>query len=123
MMRLLSAEAMLAAQPDCALGCALQVCGGKVLHCLTESKDQIKSEQCKKEVFYYEKMEVSDFRVDATLAEACRADVTKFCPKVEPGEWQAQALHTCCCAAGTPCPCLGLQRTAAVCRAVLCCME
>lgn len=33
-------------------------CGGKVLHCLVEKKDEIKAESCKQEVYYYIKMEV-----------------------------------------------------------------
>ena len=43
------------------------------------------------EVFYFEKMEVNDFRNDVLLAEACRSDVDKFCRHVEPG-----ALATAC---------------------------
>lgn len=31
-------------------------------------------------------MEVSDFRNDIILAEACRQDVDKYCAKVEPGK-------------------------------------
>ena len=31
-------------------------------------------------------MEVSDFRNDVILAEACRDDVEKYCKDVEPGE-------------------------------------
>jgi hypothetical protein len=37
-------------------------------------------------VFYYQLMEVTDFRNDVILAEACRGDVDKYCAKVEPGE-------------------------------------
>lgn len=37
------------------------------------------------QVFYFEKMEVNDFRNDVLLAEACRADVDKYCKHVEPG--------------------------------------
>ncbi len=37
------------------------------------------------EVFYFEKMEVNDFRNDVLLAEACRSDVDKFCKHTEPG--------------------------------------
>ena len=36
----------------------LKVCGGKVLRCLTDKMDNIKAEACKKEVYYFEKMEV-----------------------------------------------------------------
>jgi Golgi apparatus protein 1 len=36
-------------------------------------------------VFYFEKMEVNDFRNDIILALACRGDVDKFCKDVEPG--------------------------------------
>ena len=38
------------------------------------------------QVEYFEKMEVSDFRNDIILAEACRQDVDKYCAKVEPGK-------------------------------------
>ena len=34
---------------------------------------------CADEVFYFEKMEVNDFRNDVLLAEACRSDVEHFC--------------------------------------------
>jgi len=42
-------------------------------------------------VFYFEKMEVNDFRNDVLLAEACRADVDKLCKHVEPGAPPAPA--------------------------------
>lgn len=35
-----------------------QVCGGVVLRCLTEKQDEIKNDACRKEVFYFMKMEV-----------------------------------------------------------------
>lgn len=63
-----------------------QACGGRVLRCLTEKQDAIKSKACADEVFYFEKMEVTDFRNDVLLAEACRSDVDKYCKHVEPGE-------------------------------------
>lgn len=69
-----------------------QVCGGSILRCLTERKDEIKSEACQNEVFYFEKMEVTDFRNDVILAAACRGDVEKFCPNIEPGEGR---VHDC----------------------------
>ncbi len=37
------------------------------------------------QVFYYELMEVNDFRNDVILAEACRNDVEKYCKDVQPG--------------------------------------
>lgn len=57
-----------------------------MLRCLTEKRDEIKSEACRKEVFYFEKMEVSNFHNDVILAAQCRADVDKFCKDVPPGE-------------------------------------
>ena len=39
----------------------------------------------RQEVLYYRLMEVSDFRNDVILAEACRSDVDKYCRDVEPG--------------------------------------
>lgn len=56
-----------------------------MLRCLTDKLDDISDEGCRKEVFYYEKMEVSNFKNDILLAEACRTDVEQFCSTVEPG--------------------------------------
>ncbi|BDA41257.1 probable Golgi apparatus protein 1 [Coccomyxa sp. Obi] len=78
-------------------------CGGRVLRCLTEKQDAIKSKECADEgaikskecadeVFYFEKMEVNDFRNDVLLAEACRTDVDKYCKHIEPGEGR---VHQC----------------------------
>ncbi|KAG2452551.1 hypothetical protein HYH02_002788 [Chlamydomonas schloesseri] len=67
-------------------------CGGKVLRCLTDKIDDIDDEGCKKEVYYYEKMEVSNFKNDILLAEACRSDVEKFCNNIEAGEGR---VHKC----------------------------
>ena len=69
-----------------------QLCGGSVLRCLTEKRDEIKSDACRSEVSYFEKMEVEDFRNDVILAAACRNDVGKFCSDVEPGEGR---VHQC----------------------------
>jgi hypothetical protein len=66
-----------------------QLCGGAVLRCLTERQDDLKSDACRKEVFYFERMEVEDFHNDVILAAACRGDVEKFCKGVEPGGWRA----------------------------------
>lgn len=62
-----------------------QPCGGTVLQCLSDKIDEIGSEDCKKEVFYFQKMEVRDFRNDVILAETCRADVDQYCSTVEAG--------------------------------------
>jgi len=62
-----------------------EACGGSVLRCLSDRQDEIKGEDCKKEVDYFIGMEVSDFRNDVMLAEACRGDVEQFCGSVEPG--------------------------------------
>lgn len=69
-----------------------QICAGRVLRCLTEKKDEIKNKECIKEVTYFQKMEVSDYRNDVILAEACRADVQAHCANVEPGEGR---IHQC----------------------------
>lgn len=58
----------------------------QVLRCLTDKMDEITVEECKAEVFYFEKMEVRDFRNDVILAEACRKDVESLCNEVERGE-------------------------------------
>ncbi|GLI58992.1 hypothetical protein VaNZ11_000814 [Volvox africanus] len=67
-------------------------CGGKVLRCLTDKIEDIGDEACKKEVYYYEKMEVSNFMNDILLAEACRTDVELYCSNVEAGEGR---VHKC----------------------------
>lgn len=63
-----------------------QACGGTMLRCLQDNMESLQSEECKKEVFYFVKMEVSDFRNDVMLAEACKADVESYCADVEPGD-------------------------------------
>jgi|UniRef100_A0A7S1X9L8 Golgi apparatus protein 1 len=63
-----------------------EACGGTVLRCLSEHQDDIKEEECKKEVTYFINMEVTDFRNDVILAEACRGDILQYCPDVEPGD-------------------------------------
>eukprot|EP01025_Chloroclados_australasicus_P047088 TRINITY_DN5227_c0_g2_i3.p1 TRINITY_DN5227_c0_g2~~TRINITY_DN5227_c0_g2_i3.p1 ORF type:complete len:747 (-),score=90.56 TRINITY_DN5227_c0_g2_i3:695-2935(-) len=67
-------------------------CGGRVLRCLTEKLDDIKQSECQKEVMYFIKMEITDFRNDLTLAEECRNDVDKFCVNVEKGVGK---VHRC----------------------------
>lgn len=64
-----------------------------MLRCLTEKSDQIKNKACKNEVYYFEKMEVSNFNNDVILAAQCRGDVEKFCKDVEPGAWQHALLY------------------------------
>jgi hypothetical protein len=53
---------------------------------LQDKQDNITNTACAEEVFYYQLMEVTDFRNDVILAEACRGDVDKYCKDVEPGE-------------------------------------
>ena len=67
-------------------------CGGTVLRCLSDNKEKISSDECKKEVGYFQLMEVTDFRNDIILAETCRQDVDQFCDLVEPGEGR---VHAC----------------------------
>lgn len=52
---------------------------------LQDKQDNITNTACQEEVFYYQLMEVTDFRNDVILAEACRQDVEKYCKDVEPG--------------------------------------
>lgn len=69
-----------------------------MLRCLTDKLEQVQEEACKKEVSYFEKMEVSNFRNDIILAEACRDDVDKFCADVESGAsgvWSHPWLRLC----------------------------
>lgn len=67
-------------------------CGGRVLRCLSDNREKLKGEACKQEVFYFIKMEVTDFGNDVILAEACRQDVDELCAKVEPGDGR---IHEC----------------------------
>lgn len=82
----------------CAEACSIEqgelidVCGGRVLRCLSDKYEDIKASACQKEVMYYQKMEVTDFRNDVIVAEACRADVDKFCKDVAPGDGRT---HKC----------------------------
>lgn len=78
-----------------------QSCGGRVLRCLTEQQDKLTSKDCKDEVFYFEKMEVTDYRNDVILAEACRTDVEKYCKGVAPGKGPAVSLLLPCHACNT----------------------
>ena len=50
------------------------------------------AQPCFDEVFYFEKMEVNDFRNDVLLAEACRQDVDRFCKHVEPGARRSSVM-------------------------------
>jgi hypothetical protein len=59
---------------------------------LQDKQDNITSSACEEEVFYYQLMEVTDFRNDVILAEACRTDVDKYCKDVEPGGCMAAAV-------------------------------
>lgn len=52
---------------------------------LQDKQDNITNSDCQEEVFYYQLMEVQDFRNDVILAEACRVDVEKYCKDIEPG--------------------------------------
>ena len=70
-----------------------QACGGQVLRCLTDKSDQISAKACRDEVFYFKKMEVTDFRNDVLLAAACRDDVDEFCSKVKPGKQPMVLRH------------------------------
>lgn len=77
----------------------MTACGGKVLRCLQDKLDSITGSECRDEVFYFVKMEVSDYRNDIALAEACREDVDSFCDHVEAGEGRVlECLRTNRCA-------------------------
>ena len=67
-----------------------------MLRCLTDKIDEIKAEACRKEVYYYEKMEVENYKNDIILAEACRSDVEKYCANVEAGGCGLGAEVACC---------------------------
>eukprot|EP00238_Polyblepharides_amylifera_P013095 CAMPEP_0196572234 /NCGR_PEP_ID=MMETSP1081-20130531/2305_1 /TAXON_ID=36882 /ORGANISM="Pyramimonas amylifera, Strain CCMP720" /LENGTH=880 /DNA_ID=CAMNT_0041889479 /DNA_START=135 /DNA_END=2777 /DNA_ORIENTATION=+ len=69
-----------------------QACGGSVVACLMEARENITSDSCKKELFSSEKRMGNDYRTDAQLKEACSEDVEKFCPTVEPGNGR---VHQC----------------------------
>lgn len=70
-----------------------QVCGGKVLRCLTDNVASIKAQNCAKEVYYYQKMEVSNYKNDIILAEACRSDVDRFCYNIPAGACGCACMH------------------------------
>lgn len=88
-------------QDKCADACSSssieQPCGGTVLRCLTDKVEEISNEDCRKEVVYFQKMEVQDFRNDVILAETCRNDVDQFCSDVQAGESILQILLSCPC--------------------------
>lgn len=67
-----------------------------VLSVLQDNQDNITSTDCQEEVFYYQLMEVQDFRNDVILAEACRVDVDKYCKDVEPGGWGGENMFILC---------------------------
>eukprot|EP00899_Mesostigma_viride_P022799 jgi/Mesvir1/3703/Mv14989-RA.1 len=69
-----------------------QACGGTVLQCLVDNRENISSTACKDEVFQVEKMQADDFRNDAVLRTACADDVEQFCADVPPGEGR---VHKC----------------------------
>lgn len=69
-----------------------QACGGTVLRCLVEHRGNVTSEECKKEIFEFEKNEANDVRVDKPLYEACKDDKAKFCADVKPGKGR---VHQC----------------------------
>lgn len=103
-----------------------------MLRCLTEKRDELSSEQCRKEVYYFQKMEVSNYHNDVILAAQCRADVEKFCKNIQPGEqpWCiASSMSRSCstsCSAAVPSTAdsatLRLHRTAgAILQRGLCC--
>ncbi|GBF99737.1 hypothetical protein Rsub_12450 [Raphidocelis subcapitata] len=70
-----------------------QLCGGTVLRCLTDRFDALKVEACKKEVRYYMRMKVEDYRNDLILAANCRGDVETLCKDVQPDE--QGGVHAC----------------------------
>lgn len=59
----------------------------------TPTTQVLSSEECKKEVFYFQKMEADDYRNDVLLAEACRMDVDAHCKNVVPGAATVWALR------------------------------
>ncbi|KAG1672451.1 hypothetical protein FOA52_013237 [Chlamydomonas sp. UWO 241] len=67
-------------------------CGGMVLQCLQDNQGNITDDACQEEVFYFELMEVQDFRNDVILAEACRDDVDLYCKGISPGNGR---VHAC----------------------------
>ena len=63
-------------------------------HCINKHADSTHSYLCiVQEVQYYQKMGIENFRNDPILADACRADVDKYCSKTQPGAQQT-AWHT-----------------------------
>ncbi len=71
--------------PDACAPFAGQPCGGTVLACLVDKRDQVADDACERELFAYEKTIANDERADAVLAKACAGDVAQHCSDVEPG--------------------------------------
>jgi Golgi apparatus protein 1 len=71
--------------PDACAPFAGQPCGGTVLACLVEHRDDVADDACSRELFAYEKTIANDERADAVLARACAGDVAAHCAAVEPG--------------------------------------
>ena len=62
---------------------ALQSCGGKVLQCLIDNRDSIRSLPCQHEVDFYLELEMANYRLDFALVEACRNDLKRNCRSKE----------------------------------------
>ncbi|KAL3684822.1 hypothetical protein R1sor_002844 [Riccia sorocarpa] len=58
-------------------------CEGIVLECLQTNMDQIKSEECLKDVFSFTVKESRNLELNAPLQQACQPDIQKYCPKLE----------------------------------------
>ena len=68
-----------------------QVCGGKVLRCLTDKIDDIKADACRKEVHYFEKMEVIPGPgICTTLRPSLAHGQMSLCVS-----WTRRQVHTC----------------------------
>lgn len=65
---------------------------------MTDNVASIKAQNCAKEVYYYQKMEVSNYKNDIILAEACRSDVDRFCYNIPAGACGCACMHACACA-------------------------
>ncbi|KAL2619820.1 hypothetical protein R1flu_000025 [Riccia fluitans] len=58
-------------------------CKGIVLECLQTNMDQIKSDECLKDVFSFTVKEAKNLELNAPLQQACQRDIKKYCFMLE----------------------------------------
>lgn len=69
-----------------------QECEGRVTDCLRAKLDDIRGEECRKEVFHVVKAQAFDYRLDAQMGAACSGDIASHCKGVQAGKGR---MHAC----------------------------